>query len=122
MSIADSPGMELPGVWNIVYLCAHKALAPLLSYDGDPAEFPVRLAITPAVVGTSLQSVNGKTLGEWAEELGPAEWLDKAKTLGKDLLLEAVYPGWLSIADIPERTADGEMGELIQVDFGRKNR
>lgn len=90
LAIADSPGLDLPGAWNILYLCTHELLDTLLNYSDDPGDFPVELAVTPAVVGTSLQNVDGKTLGEWALELSPAEWLEKAGRIRTVLVSAAI--------------------------------
>jgi len=88
---------QLPGVWNITYLVLGQHLEALGAYEGDPAEYPGTFRVTPAVIGTSFQVVDGKTLGQWAEELSPAQWLEKARQV-EDLIIEKVYPGSLELA------------------------
>jgi len=89
--------LSLKGVWNIQWLCIAEALESLRSYEGDTGNFPVSFQSTPAVVGASLQLSDGRTLGEWAEELRPTAWIDRAMSV-PNFILAAVYPLWEVVA------------------------
>ncbi|OGQ87511.1 MAG: hypothetical protein A2512_04475 [Deltaproteobacteria bacterium RIFOXYD12_FULL_56_24] len=115
--------INMPGVWNIQFLCIAEALEALRSYEGDTGEFPVSFNCTPAVIGASLQKSDAdKTLGEWAEELTPTAWIDRALTV-QNFILTEVYPLWEMIArEAAASYVPRSHGNLYIVDFGTGRR
>jgi len=112
--------MDLPGMWNILYLCASQAIEGLRAYNGDPADFPVVFNCMPAVVGAAMQVSDNKTLGQWAEELTPTQWIDRALTV-PNFILAAVYPLWEMIAREAAATyVPKSHNNLYVVDFGAR--
>jgi len=113
---ALTPEGRLPGVFNITWLLIAGPLEALLQYDGDPQDFPVSFNVTPAVVGTSLQIINGKTLGAWAEELTPSAWIELALQVPK-LILTQYSPHWVLLAKDSAATFRQTGANVIAVDF-----
>jgi hypothetical protein len=112
--------MDLPGVWNILWLGASQAIEGLRSYSGDAGDFPVSFNCTPAVVGASLQVSGDKTLGELAEVLEPMDWIDRALTV-PNFILAAVYPLWETIArEAAAAYVPRSHNNLYVVDFGAR--
>lgn len=112
----------LPGVWNITFLALGEHLEMLSEYTGDPGDFPISFKVTPAIVGTSFQSIDGKSLGEWAEELTPAQWLKKANRT-EDLIVEKVFPRTLELMAITAKKHNSrQKNNLLVVDFTRRRR
>jgi hypothetical protein len=116
-----TPEGSLPGVWNITYLLIADPVEALLGFDSDPGEFPTAFTITAAVVGTSLQRVDGKTLGEWAEELTPTKWIALALTVDK-LILTAFSPQWALLAEDNAKRIRGNRGNVVVGDFRKSHR
>jgi len=115
---ASLPHMQLPGVWNIHWLLIEESIEGLTHYKGKPGEFPIEFAVTPAVVGTSIQKVDGKSLGQWAEELTPKQWLKKAAKLDQ-LILEAVHPQALELAAINAEKYQANKGNIVHLNLHR---
>ena len=117
---ALTPEGRLPGVFSITWLLIAEPLEALLQYAGDPQDFPVSFNVTPAVVGTSLQIINGKTLGAWAGELTPSTWIELALQVPK-LILTQYAPHWELLARENAAAFRGVAHNVISVDF-RKGR
>ena len=112
--------MGMQGVWNIQWLCIAETLEALRTYEGATGEFPVSFNCTPAVVGASLQKSGDKTLGEWAEELTPTQWINRAVSV-PNFILAAVYPLWETIArEAAAAYVPRSHNNLYVVDFGAR--
>jgi hypothetical protein len=112
---------KMPGVFNITWLMIAEPLEALLNFEGDPLEFVTAFEVTPAIVGTSLQRVNDKKLGEWAEELPPSKWIDLALTVDK-LILAAYAPLWELLARENAKRYRELAGNVVVGDFRKSHR
>lgn len=115
------PACALPGVWNLLWLSS-ALLDELPDFKGDIGTYPYSCAALPTCAGASFQALRPsamKTIGHFADELNPHQFIQVVKEYRKDFLLPKVYTSlWWGVAELRAKTYVGG-GNVIKVDFGR---
>lgn len=129
VGIGMNPAVDLPGVWNILWLSA-PSLDTLLNWQGEPGEFPTDLKGLPGVVGMSFQLFNEsslETIGALALRTTPRQFIAALGGLPEqqrsELIMLRLYgPGWWQIIEERARswTAGGQRGKVLSADFSKK--
>lgn len=115
------PACALPGVWNLLWLSA-QLIDELPDFKDDISTYPYSCEVLPACAGASFQALRPealKTIGHFADELPPQQFLRVLREYHEDFLLPRIYtPLWWKVAELRAKLYVGGVN-VIKVDFRR---